>query len=165
MTQTMLVRMGIATEGGSIPPPPPRRFPELDALLEMMIRRMVGLLFIEISAFHTFAWAEEVLSDTDLVAGDAAAAELVRCIRADETPHVDYLRTTLSEMRDRTFIGESGERIPGEKVIGTMWDASLELSLGPNRENFIKQATGEIEHALEGNPRRAQILEGFEAAR
>jgi hypothetical protein len=165
MTQAMLVRMGIATEGGSLPAPPPRRFPELDASLEMMIRRMVGLLFIEISAFHTFAWAEEVLSDADLVAGDATAAELVRCIRADETPHVDYLRTTLTEMRDRTFIGESGERIPGEKVIGTMWDASLELSLGPNREAFIKQATGEIEHALEGNPRKAQILEGFEAAR
>jgi hypothetical protein len=165
MTQTMLVRMGIATEGGSPPAPPPRRFPELDASLEMMIRRMVGLLFIEISAFHTFAWAEEVLSDTALVAGDAAAAELVRCIRADETPHVDYLRTTLTEMRDRTFIGESGERIPGEKVIGTMWDASLELSLGPNREAFIKQAMGEIEHALDGNPRSAQILEGFEAAR
>ena len=31
----------------------------------MMLRRMVGLLFIEVSAFHTFAWAEEVLSDTD----------------------------------------------------------------------------------------------------
>src|SRR5262249_24223939 len=88
MTQTMLVRMGIATEGGSPPAPPPRRFPELDASLEMMIRRMVGLLFIEISAFHTFAWAEEVLSDTDLVAGDAAADEIVRCIRAGQTPHV-----------------------------------------------------------------------------
>jgi hypothetical protein len=165
MTQTMLVRMGIATEGGAPPPAPPRRFPELDASLEMMIRRMVGLLFIEISAFHTFAWAEEVLSDADLVAGDAAAAELVRCIRADETPHVDYLRTTLTEMRDRTFIAESGERIPGAKVIGSMWDASLELSLGPNREAFVKQAMGEIEHAVDGNPRRTQILEGFEAAR
>jgi hypothetical protein len=162
MTHAAMVRMGIISEGGAPPPAPPRRFPELDASLEMMIRRMVGLLFIEISAFHTFAWAEAVLSDTDLVAGDAAAAELVRCIRADETPHVDYLRTTLTEMRDRTFIGELGERIPGEKVIGTMWDASLALSLGPNREAFIKEMTVEVEHALEGNARKAQILEGFE---
>ena len=107
-----------------------RRFPDLDLSLEMMLRRMVGLLFIEVSAFHTFAWAEAVLSDTDLVAGDGEAAELVRCIRADETPHVDYLRTALTEMRDRTFVGESGRTIAGTEVIGTLWDAALEQSLG-----------------------------------
>ena len=63
-----------------------RRFPDLDLSLEMMLRRMVGLLFIEVSAFHTFAWAEEVLSETELVAGDGRAADLVRYIRADENP-------------------------------------------------------------------------------
>ena len=112
------------------PPKRVRRFPDLDLSLEMMVRRMVSLLFIEVSAFHTFAWAEAVLSDTDLVAGDGEAAELVRCIRADETPHVDYLRTALTEMRDRTFVGESGKQIAGAEVIGTLWDAALELSLG-----------------------------------
>ena len=54
-----------------------RRFPDLDLTFEMMLRRMIGLLFIEVSAFHTFAWAEAVLSDTDLVAGDGEAAALV----------------------------------------------------------------------------------------
>ena len=110
--------MGIAAPGGTPPTPEAmraaaealRRFPDLDLALEMMLRRMVGLLFIEVSAFHTFAWAEEVLSDTDLVAGDGEAAELVRYIRADETPHVEYLRTALTEMRDRTFVGESGRQ-------------------------------------------------------
>ena len=38
---------------------------------------------------------------------------------------------------------------------------ALELSLGPNRENFVKQATAEIEHALTSHPRRSQILDGF----
>ena len=32
-------------------------------------------------------------------------------VRADETPHVDYLRTALTEMRDRTFVGESGAQV------------------------------------------------------
>ena len=73
-----------------------------------MVTLMVRVLFIEISAFHTFAWAEAWLSDRELVEGDGAAARLVRYIRADETPHVDYLRTALSEMRDRTWIGETG---------------------------------------------------------
>jgi len=171
MTQTMLVRMGIVPDDGKPPTPEEirrnaeavRRFPDLDLSLEMMVRRMVGLLFIEVSAFHTFVWAEEVLADTDLVAGDGAAADLVRYIRADETPHVDYLRTALTEMRDRTFVGESGARFAGTDVIGTLWDAALELSLGPNRENFVRTATAELEHALESHPRRADILEGFRA--
>ena len=42
--------------------------------LEMMVTLMVRVLFIEISAFHTFAWAEEWMSDTELVAGDGEAA-------------------------------------------------------------------------------------------
>jgi hypothetical protein len=170
-TATMLERMGIPSPGSRTPEEmrkaaeAVRRFPDIDLTLEMMVRRMVSLMFIEISAFHTFAWAEAVLSDTDLVAGDGEAAELVRCIRADETPHVDYLRTALTEMRDRTFVGESGRKIAGAEVIGTIWDSALELSLGANREASRKVILGEIEHALDGNPRRAEILEGFNAVR
>jgi hypothetical protein len=165
--------MGIAAPGGKPPTPEEarrnaeamRRFPDIDLSLEMMVRRMVGLLFIEVSAFHTFAWAEAVLRDTDLAAGEGRAADLVAYIRADETPHVDYLRTALTEMRDRTFVGESGRRYPGTDIIDPMWDAALEQSLGPNRENFVRTATNELEHALAGNARRAQILEGFHALR
>jgi hypothetical protein len=171
MTQTMLVRMGIVPADGKPLTPEEmrrnaeavRRFPDVDLSLEMMVRRMVSLLFIEVSAFHTFAWAEEVLSDTDLVAGDGAAADLVRYIRADETPHVDYLRTALTEMRDRTFVGDNGRRVAGRELIGTLWDAALELSLGANRENAVRTFTAEVEHALATNPRGEQILEGFRA--
>ena len=115
------------------------------------------------SAFHTFAWAEEVLSDTELLAGDGRAAELVQFIRADETPHVDYLRTALTEMRDRTFVGESGATVSGAKVIGTLWDTALEQSLGANRESFLRTAMAEVEHALAAHPRRDDILDGFRA--
>jgi hypothetical protein len=168
-TATMLQRMGIPTPGSGPRTPEAmraaaeavRRFPDLDLEVEMMVRRMISLLFIEVSAFHTFAWAEAVLSDSELVAGEGEAAELVRCIRTDETPHVDYLRTALTEMRDRTFVGGSGKRVPGAEVIGTIWDAALALSLGPNRENFRKTTIAELEFALEGNPRRAEIVEGF----
>jgi hypothetical protein len=171
MTQTMLVRMGIVAPDGKPPTPAQaqaaalavRRFPDLDLALEMMVRRMVGLLFIEVSAFHTFAWAEAVLSDTGLVGGEGRAADLVSYVRADETPHVEYLRTALTEMRDRTFVGESGRRIPGAEVIGTLWDTALEQSLGVNRENFLRTALAEVEHALERNPRRSELLEGFQS--
>jgi hypothetical protein len=170
-TQVMLVRMGIVPPGGAAADPEAlrkaaeaiRRFPDLDLGLEMMLRRMISLLFIEISAFHTFAWAEEVLSDTELTAGDGEAAALVRCIRADETPHVDCLRTALTEMRDRTFVGESGRKVPGTDVIGTLWEALLADSLGVRREAAIRTTLAEVEHALHDNPRRDAILEGFHA--
>ena len=88
---------------------------------------------------------------------------MVRYIRADETPHVDYLRTALTEIRDRTFVGESGSAVVGEDVIGTLWDSALEQSLGAQPRDFIRTATGEIEHALARHPRRDDILEGFVA--
>ena len=94
--------MGISSGG---PPPSPaevrermlagRVFDDLDLPLEMMIRRMIGILLIEISAHHVFAWAEELLSDPDLVAGDGDGARLVSYIRQDEAPHVAYLATAL----------------------------------------------------------------------
>jgi hypothetical protein len=170
-TQTMLARMGIGSTSGHRPESEAmrkaaealRRFPDLDLTFEMMLRRMIGLLFIEVSAFHTFAWAEVVLSDPDLVAGDGEAAALVRCIRTDETPHVDYLRTALTEMRDRTLVGDSGRTIPGAEVIGTLWTAALEQSLGVNRENMRNTIVAELDHALAGKANRGEILEGFNA--
>ena len=170
-TQTMLQRMGIVPPGGAPPDPDELRrraeamrcLSDMDLGLEMMLRRMISLLFIEISAFHTFAWAEDVLSDADLVAGDGQAAALVKCVRADETPHVDYLRTALTEMRDRTFITESGKKRAGTDVIGTLWDLLMSDSLDVRRNAANKTALAEVEHALDGNPRRNELLEGFHA--
>src|SRR4051812_47369432 len=92
-TETMMDRMfgyGGPAGGGSAAT---QMFPEVDASLESLIQTMARLLLIEISAFHVFAWAEAVLSDTALVAGNGEAARLVSYIRADETPHVEYLKT------------------------------------------------------------------------
>ena len=95
---------------------------DIDFTLEAVVSRMIGLLLIEISAFHGFAWAEEVLGDSSLVAGDGAAATIVSYIRSDETPHVAWLRTALSEMRDRTWVGRSGRRHRGEEMIDMLWN-------------------------------------------
>jgi hypothetical protein len=169
-TAIMLERMGISS-GGAAPDPAAIRermlaarvLDDVDLGLEMLIRRMIGILLIEISAFHIFGWAEELLSDADLVAGDGAAAQLVSYIRQDEAPHVAYLATTLTEMRDRTFIGESGRTIPGSEVVGRLWDLGLAESLGERRDANLRIAQREVEIALEANPRRNEILEQFHA--
>jgi hypothetical protein len=167
-TQLMMERMGIAFgAAGSDPDAARARFvnkrahEDIDFGLELLISTMLRVMFVEIKAFHVFAWAEELLSDTDLFAGDGEAARLVSYIRADETPHVEYLRTGLTEMRDRTFIGTSGAKYAGADVIRDMWDRALAESTGILEEQNRATALSELEYALRDNPKRDDILEEF----
>ncbi|HEV3264160.1 MAG TPA: hypothetical protein VG014_01470 [Acidimicrobiales bacterium] len=132
---------------------------DIDFTLEVVVGRMISLLLIEISAFHGFKWAEAVLSDTELVAGDGAAATLVSYIRADETPHVAWLRTALSEMRDRTWVGESGRTYDGAAMIEKLWDRALENSLLLRRQENLQFFMQEIEEAVDGRSDGADLIE------
>jgi hypothetical protein len=171
-TALMLERMGIAPagSGGKVDPQAmraaalaARRWPDdVDFDLEMLVNRMVRLVLIEISAFHTFAWAEELLGDPDLVAGDGEAARLVSYIRADETPHVDYLRTALSELRDRTIVGEGGRTHAGADLVGGLWDAAVATSVGAGRQATLDLAWREVRHAVGDRPSAADILARFD---
>jgi hypothetical protein len=167
----MLERMGITPPGGGTVDPAAmraaalagRRWPDdVDFDLEMLITRMVRLLLIEISAFHTFAWAEELLADPDLVAGDGEAARLVSYIRADETPHVDYLRTALSELRDRTIVGDGGRKHAGSDLVGDLWDRALAASTGPNRQAALETTWSEVRHAVGDRPGASDLLARFD---
>lgn len=160
-TELMLERMGIPRPGTAPPKALPRLLPDdVDADLELLIERMARLLLIEISAFHTFAWAEELLADTTLTAGDGEAARIVSYIRADETPHVEYLKTVLSEMRERTFVGSGSRRHAGTDLVMRIWDRALADSLGPRRDEGIAVTVREVEHAV-GD--RRELLDGFHA--
>lgn len=107
-----------------------RIVPGIDFQIETAITRMTGLLLIELLAAKTFSWAEEVVGDPRYSADADAAARLVGYIRADEAPHVEYLRTTLTEMRARTFVGDDGHRVPGTDVIDACWDYSMKAMFG-----------------------------------
>jgi hypothetical protein len=162
----MLQRLGFRGRpggtAGTAAAAPERTLPaDIPESIERIAGLMIRVLLIEISAFHTFAWAEEWLSDPDLVAGDGAAGRLVSYIRADETPHVGYLQTSLSEMRDRTWIGESGARYPGTEMIGALWDKALAQSLGPNRLDNRRSAIDEVAHWCEQRADGAEILDGY----
>ena len=161
-TERMLERIGITAPGGGPGPSaaPPLLFDDLDPNLELLVTRMVRLLLIEISAFHTFAWAEDLLVDDGRVAGEGEAARLVSYIRADETPHVEYLKTVLSEMRDRTFVTAGGRR-PGTDVIATIWDRSLADSVGARRRQAVQQFDDEVARAVDGRADAADLLAEF----
>ena len=158
--EAMLSRMGFGPGGAGSA----RLLPDdIPAELEAMVTLMVRVLFIEISAFHTFAWAEAWLSDGELVAGDGEPARLVSYIRADETPHVDYLRAALSEMRDRTWVGEGGRHHSGRAMIGRIWEPLLDNSLGPARDQARAATLAEVEHWCARRRDGADVLAEFHA--
>lgn len=169
-TQVMLQRMGINPPGGGAPDFAKLRAAaianrvlpdDIDFDFESMLMRMIGLLFIEISAFHAFAWAEEVLDDHDLVAGEGEASKIVSYIRQDETPHVGYLTVALSEMRDRTWVGSKGKKYDGNEMIQRLWDKSMSESLFTRRGDFLKLIVREVTTPLEGRADRDDLLDEF----
>ena len=172
-TTVLLERMGISVPGtgGKIDPVQLRAdaiahrlLPnDVDYDLESLIARMTSLLFIEISAFHAFAWAEAVLSDTERVDGNGEGGHIVSYIRSDESPHVAYLSTVLTELRDRTIIGESGRRYAGTEIIDPLWDRALDASLGAKRNANLDSMHAEVEFALAKRPNGANLLAEFDA--
>jgi len=165
-TQLLLQRMGLSGRGDGRDErvarfQAQRSFSDLDVGLEMLLATMCRVLFIEIKAFHVFAWAEALLSDTTLVAGEGEAARLVSYIRGDETPHVDYLRTALTEMRDRTFVGVSGHHFPGTEVIGTLWEKGLLESMGVIEDQNRTNLAAEVERTLVSRRGGTELLEQF----
>jgi hypothetical protein len=169
-TARIMERMGFASAGGGAPAVAARRaaamagriWPDdVDFDFEILVTRMVRLLLIEISAFHAFAWAGELLSDTELVAGEGEAASLVSCIRADETPHVEYLRTVLSEIRDRTVLGATGRHHAGTDLVARTWDRGIAQSVGANRADNLNLTWREVGHALDSRPDGTDLLARF----
>jgi hypothetical protein len=161
--EAMLERMGFGQKGPDAGPADRILPADIDPELELVVGLMTRVLMIELSAFHTFAWAEAWLADPDLVAGDGEAARIVSYIRADETPHVGYLATALTELRDRTWIGTGGKRHAGTDMIGRMWDHHLDLSLGSGRAAGRKAILGEVEHWCNRHDDGADILAEFHA--
>jgi hypothetical protein len=161
--EAMLQRLGLR-QGGSGSGAVHRQLPaDIPFEIERIAALMIRVLLIEISAFHTFAWAERWMADDALAAGDGAAARLVSHIRADESPHVAYLRTSLTEMRDRTWVGESGRHYSGSEMIGTLWDAALMQSLGSNRDSARANIHSEVAYWCRQRPDGEVLLETFDS--
>jgi hypothetical protein len=103
----------------------PRVHAALDPALERLLATMANVLVIEVFAAQTFDWGEQLLSDREVSAAPVAAGAMVAHIRADEEPHVEYLRTALSEVRARTLRTVDGTDISGRVVIDALLHDTL----------------------------------------
>lgn len=136
---------GIIARRGVEPPP---LFPAIGAPAERLIRFMVNVLAIEVFARSTFAWAEEVLSDPTVSDAPKEAADLVRFIRADEAPHVEYLRTALSEIAARTLYGD-GKEYSGKEVVDALMNRTLRVMINQRSNERAAQLRDTIRNTAQ----------------
>ena len=91
--------------------------PELATKLERLITMMAQVLVVEVFAEGTFQWGIDLLSDPEASAEPTRAGDMVRFIQSDESPHVEYLRTALSELRARTLRTTDGGTLSGREAV------------------------------------------------
>ena len=143
--------------------PRERLAPALDEKFEELLAVMVNVLVIEIFAADTFRWAADVLGDAEVSAKPQEAAALIGYIRSDETPHVEYLRTALSELRACTLLGAGGEELAGATVIDAQLARTLDV-LTTQRPRLQREETrADIAAALAGHRDAAGLQRRFDA--
>jgi hypothetical protein len=140
-----------------------RPFPHLDETLERLLGVMAQVLVVEIFAEGTFDWGYRVLSNPQVSAAPEAAGAMVQHIRSDESPHVEYLRTALSEVRARTLRTLDGRTIPGRAVVDALLHRIL-FELTRNRPQEQRDDLREsLATAMQVAPNPKRLLEEFDA--
>jgi hypothetical protein len=142
---------------------PERPFPMLDEKLERMLALMAQVLVVEVFAEGTFDWGVRLLSNPAVSAAPREAGDMVRFVRSDEKPHVEYLRTALSEVRARTLRTVDGRTVAGREVV----DGLLHRILREVTRNRPRDQRDDIRESLLAAMRAAgkpqALLEEFDA--
>ena len=140
-----------------------RAFPELSPRLEDAITFMASVMVLEVFAEDVFEWAKALLGDPDVSANPEGAAAMVSNIQLDEKPHVEYLRTALSELRARTLIGEDGRtELPGAEVIDRIFESCVRAAATRQPQNERKDLRREIRETIADDARASEIARTFE---
>ncbi len=139
-----------------------RGFPQIDERLERMLATMAQVLAVEVFAMGAFDWGERLLSDSEVSAEPEAAGRMVSFIRADESPHVEYLRTGLSEVAARTLRTVDGGSIPGREVVRGMLHSTLRGLTRERREEQRNDIRGALIEAMQVHANPASLLERFD---
>jgi hypothetical protein len=75
---------------------------------------------------------------------------MIRYIKSDESPHVEYLRTALSEVSARTLIGEDGKEYSGHDAVQELLDRSLRFIIRQRRDERREQMHASIRASAKG---------------
>ena len=140
-----------------------RALPTLDPLLEILLSAPAQILVIELMAYSTFRWAQEVLADPECSAASDFAPRMVDYIQADENIHVSYLQCALAEARARTVIDQNGRELPGTCVVDTICQRIVRRNTGIRWDRMMSYRMAQIRKELATHPGGERILKGFAA--
>lgn len=157
----VLLRMMMGGGGGG--ERPGRTFPELSERMERMITFMARVMVVEVFAEDVFEWAKQLLGDPEVSADPEGAAKLVSYIQSDEAPHVEYLRTALSEIRCRTLRSADGRTtLAGSDVIDRIFARQLRGIATQRPRDERAELQREIHESIEDRARAGEIARRFE---
>jgi len=139
-----------------------RLFPEIDPMLEIELSVFAQILFLELVAYGTFAWAREVLADPACSAAPTFSPWMVDCIRQDEGLHVGYLQCALAEARSRTIRTQDGGTIPGSRVVDAICEKIVRTQTGGRRDRMLAYRMRQIREELAARPDGDRVLAEFE---
>jgi hypothetical protein len=142
---------------------PERPFPQLDETLERMLGMMAQVLVVEVFAEGTFDWGMRLLSDPKVSAAPEAAGAMISHIRADESPHVEYLRTALSEVRARALRTVDGRTIAGRTVVDGLLHRILRETTSNRPREQREDLRESLVAAMQTAAKPAALLEAFDA--
>jgi hypothetical protein len=140
-----------------------RLLPELDETAERLIVMMAQVLVVEVFAAGTFTWGIELLSDPEVSAAPREAGAMVSYIRADESPHVEYLRTALSELRARTLRTADGRTLPGQVAVDRVLHRILRRLTRSRPREQREDLRANLVEAMQVAANPAALLEQFDA--
>jgi hypothetical protein len=137
--------------------------PAIDPVLERMLATMTNVLVIEVFAARTFDWGERLLADPSVSADPGAAGAMVGYVRSDETPHVEYLRTALSEVRARKLRTREGGVVAGRRVVDGLLHRTLAALTTSRPRDQQENVRGGLLDAMRVAHKADSLLEQFDA--
>ena len=141
----------------------PRLHAALDPAFERMLGTMANVLVIEVFAANTFDWGERLLSDEAVSASPKAAGAMVAHIRADEAPHVEYLRAALSEIRARTLRTVDGGEVSGRLVVDALLHDTLSTLTSARPKDQRDETRTSLVEAMKAAKKGDSLLDAFDA--
>ncbi|MGE4606427.1 MAG: hypothetical protein AAEJ52_06775 [Myxococcota bacterium] len=140
-----------------------RPFPQIAETLERMVSTMAQVLVVEVFAVGTFVWGETLLSNPKVSAAPDEAGQMVAYIRADESPHVEYLRTALSEIRARTIVTVDGSDISGRTVVDGLLHRILRTITRDRPQEQRADVRSTMQEAMKSARDPSALFEEFES--
>lgn len=143
-----------------------REMPAIGPEYEGVIAFLMNLLMIEVRAERTFDFYEKVIGSDevfrDLQKEATHAVELVNRIRQDESVHVAWLRTAISEFRHFTIKTLDGKQVKGALIVDPVWKKMVHWHAVEMHEANRENNEAELRRKILATPNGEQVLDKFQ---